>query len=110
MNTIISIEDHVKLSEVHRNQDAGRTFDYKLSDKASKSKILKAARRNPLEMEENSTSTNLVFSAGAWYHVVLPASNYFNDVKEEKTCRIGDYSVKIGGIKLGKEVNRKHVD
>ena len=61
-------------------------------------------------MEENSTSTNLVFSAGAWYHVVLPASNYFNDVKEEKTCRIGDYTVNIGGIKLGKEVNRNHVN
>ena len=64
-NQVITFEEHVRNSEVHRNSDNIINFNYELSDKAAKAKILKAAMRIPLEIEENSTSTNLVFSAGA---------------------------------------------
>ena len=63
-----------------------------------------------MDIEENSTSSNLVFSAGAWYHVVLPSQKYFNDVKGEKNCKIGEYTVKVGGVRLGKESNGNHVN
>ena len=46
---IITIEDHVKHSEDHKNEEGTRTFDYKLSDKATKAKLLKAAKRVPFE-------------------------------------------------------------
>ena len=106
---IVTIEEHVKSSEVLKNADSSITFDYQLNDKASKSKILKAARRTPFEVEENSTSSNLVFSAGAWFHVALPSAKYFGEVKGEKTCKVGDYTVKVVGVKLGKEINGEHV-
>ena len=35
---------------------------------------------------------------------------YFEEVKGDKTCKIGDYSVRIGGVRLGKETNGKHVN
>ena len=107
---VITIEEYVKNSEVSKNMNSTINFDYQLNDKASKSKLLKAAKRSPIETEENSTSTNLIFSAGAWYHVALPSAKYFDEVQGDKTCKIGDYNVKIGGIKLGKESNGKHVN
>ena len=109
-NQVITFEEHVRNSEVHRNSETTINFNYELSDKAAKAKILKAVTRIPLEIEENSTSTNLVFSAGAWHHAVLPAVRYFCDIKDDNSCKIGDYTVKIGGIKMGKEINGKHVN
>ena len=54
---------------------------------------------------------NLVFSAGGWYHTILPSIKYFEEVnKEDKTCKISDYIVKVSGVKLGKECNGKHVN
>ena len=109
---IVTIEDHVKSSEIRKNMNQSIiSFDYKLSDKASKSKLLKAAKRTPIIIEENSTSSNLRFSAGAWYHSVLPSAKYFDDAaKGENTCKVDDYTVRVGGVKLGKESNGKHVN
>ena len=106
---IITLEEHIQGSEVSRKTSV-LTYDYMLNDKASKSKIQKAAKRVPLEIEVNSNSQNLVFSAGAWFHAVLPSMKYFEEVKGDKTCKIGDYSVRIGGVRLGKETNGKHVN
>ena len=109
-NQVTTIEEHIKNSEVYVSKDNIVSFNYELRDKTAKAKILKAARRIPFEIEENSTSSNLVFSAGAWYHVVLPAVKYFSVVKEDNSCQIGEYNIKISGIKLGKDNNGKHVN
>ena len=77
---IVTIEEYVKSSEVLKKSNRSIVFDYQLNDKASKAKLLKAAKQNPMDIEENSTSSNLVFSAGAWYHVVLPSAKYFEEV------------------------------
>ena len=103
---IISIEDHVKNSEMVKEN----VFNYKLNDKAAKNKLLKAANRPPIEIEENSTSTNMVFSAGAWVHAVLPATKYWGEVPDSKTCKIGDYTVQIGGVKESREMNGKRIN
>ena len=81
----VSLEEHVKSSDVFNSKNSSITFDYHLNDKAIKTKLLKAAKRTPIEVEENSSSTNLVFSAGAWYHTVLPSVRYFEEVKGDKT-------------------------
>ena len=109
---IVTIEEHIKKSEVFISNGSVIKFDYILSDKASKSKLLKAAKRIPIAVEENSTSKNLIFSAGAWYHTVLPSIKYFEDVHQDaRECLIGDdYTIKVGGVKLGKESNGKHVN
>ena len=103
----VSIEQHVKNSELVKEVNK---FDYKLNDKAVKAKLLKAAKRQPIEVEENSTSLNLVSSAGAWVHAVLPSVKYWKEVQDAKTCKIGDYTIRIGGIKEGKENKGKHVN
>ena len=106
---IVTIEDHVKSSEILKNLNSAITFDYELNEKSANAKILKAAKRVPIEVEENSTSSNLIFSAGAWYHVVLPSIKYWNDAGE-KTCRVGDTTIKVGGVKTRKENSGKHVN
>ena len=110
LNAPINQEVRYSESEVFRNQSTSRTFDYELNDKAAKAKLLKATKRIPLEIEENTTSSNLIFSSGGWYHVVLPSMKYFSDVKGEKSCKIGDYTVKVGGVKQGKDNTGKQLE
>ena len=109
-NEVVTLNELVQDSVLHKDTNSCITFDYELSDKASKVKILRAADRSPLELEENSSSSNLVFSAGAWFHVVLPSVQYWTKVQGEQTCKIGDYQIKIGGVKPGKENNGKIVN
>ena len=106
---VVTIDDHVKQSELHKNINSSITFDYELKEKATKTKLVKAAKRVPMELEENSTSSNLIFSPGAWYHVVLPSIKYWEEAGE-KTCKVGEYVIKVGGVKLGKENTGKHVN
>ena len=103
---IDTIDDQVKASVYHNDSV---TFDYELNDKAAKAKLVKGSKRIPLEIEENSTSMNIVFSVGAWLTTVLPAIRYWNEIKSDKTCKVGDAVIKIGGIKAGKDANGMHV-
>ena len=107
---IVTFEEHVRSSDIHKGSNPCTKFDYQLNDKATKSKLLKAAKRVPLEIEEYSTSSTLSFCAGSWFHDVLPSAEYWKEVKGDKTCKIGDYEIKIGGIKPGKEINGKTVN
>ena len=61
---IVTLDDHVRSSEVLRNINwFSLQFEYE--------------KRSPIEVEENSTFMNLVFSAGAWVHVAQPSVNYW---------------------------------
>ena len=86
----------IKNSEIFKLSDNPRTFEYNLNDKGAKSKLIKAAKRpDPFTIEDNSTSSNMVFNAGAWQNVVLPSMEYFKEVKEDnRTCKIGEYTIK----------------
>ena len=110
INEVETIEEHIRSSEILKNSKASTRLDFEMNDKAASSKLVKAAKRMPIEIEENSTSTNLTFSAGAWYSVVQPSIVYWNNVNEEKTCKIGDYIIKVGGIETRKEMKDKHVN
>ena len=66
---LVTIEDHVKSSEILKNINPAIRFDYELNDKATTAKLLKAARQ-------------------------MPIAGYFNDVKGEKTCKVGEYAIK----------------
>ena len=83
---IVTLDDYVRRSEVLRNMNSSFKFDYELNDKTAKAKLLKAAKRSPMEVEENSTSLNLVFSAGAWHHIDQPSVRYWN-ANEEKLAK-----------------------
>ena len=107
---IVTLDEHVQDSILQKDTNSCIKFDYALNDKSSRAKILKAAERPPIEIEKNSTSSNLVFSAGAWFHVVLPSVQYWTGVQGEQSCKIGDYQIKIGGVKAGKEKNGKIVN
>ena len=102
----VTIEDLVNDSDVFKDSI---TFDYKLNDKAAKAKIVKGAKRIAFEIQENSTSTTLVFSSGSWQVAALPAANYWNQVKCDLTCKVGEITIKVGGVKSGKDVSGNNV-
>ena len=105
-----SLRDLVKNSEVvHPNVDK-RIHKYKLNDKAAKAKIVQGAKRCPFEVKHNSSSSNLDFSIGAWNYVVLPTIRYWDQVKEESSCRVGSTVIKISSVELGKEAGGRHMD
>ena len=51
-DNVMSIEEHVKKSEILKSNSSSIIFDYKLNDKSSKTKLLKAAKRIPISVEE----------------------------------------------------------
>ena len=106
---VVSLDDHIRSTE-HFKPTGDRVFEYNLSEKANKTKLLKGAKRPAFLLEENSTSSNLVFSVGSWNYVVLPSVRSWNVIKDDQKCQIGDYIIKIGGIQSGKESNGKYVD
>ena len=69
----MTIEEQIHCSDQPNNSIK---FDYILNEKTAKNKILKGARTTVLEIQENTGSSNLVFSAGAWKVAVLPAIEY----------------------------------
>ena len=68
-----------------------------------KSKLMKGAKKIPFQVDENSTSSNLIFSTGSWHNVVLPSIKYWKEIKSDQECRIGEYVVRVGGTKSGKD-------
>ena len=108
------VEDIVNDSEVAAAaippEEKSRTFEYNLSDKNAKAKLLKGAKRIPFELVRKSSSINIVFNIGSWNNVVLPSINYWNQIIGEKTCRIGSSTVRVASIKMGMETGGKHVD
>ena len=105
-----SIEDIVKESEVMSYSENKRTFKYELNAKSATAKLIKGAKRIPFEVIEKASSSNLVFSTGAWNHVVQPSVGYFDKVKGDKKCTVGNITVSIASVKTGKEINGKHID
>ena len=96
---VVTIDDQIRSSIYH---DDSMTFDYELNNKAAKTKLVKASKRIPFEVDEKSSSITLIFSVGAWLTAVLPAVRYWNDIKADKTCKVGDTVIKVGGIKSEK--------
>ena len=71
------VEDLVNHSEkVSQVVEQERSFEYNLSDKNAKAKLLKGAKRIPFELVKKTSSINLVFNLGSWNNVVLPSINY----------------------------------
>ena len=104
---LVAIDDYIQDSMCFTNE---RKFEYKLNEKSLKKKLKDSTKRVPMEIEENSTSSNLVFSLGAWYSTVLPSINYWNEIRGDKVCRIDDYTIKIIGFKGGADKAKSSVD
>ena len=106
-----SLSDLVSNSgSVEPDVDINRVHSYKLNDKAVKGKLTKGAKREPFEVIKNNGSSNLDFSLGAWNYVVLPTVRYWNNVKDDKTCKVDKAVIKIASVELGMEADGKHVD
>ena len=105
-----SISDLVGESELEKQFDDKRAHEYNLNDKTAKSKLLKSAKRSPLELTDNKSSSNLTFSVGAWNHVVLPSVRYWNSVKGEKSCIADKVEISIASVDMGRDAGGLHVD
>jgi hypothetical protein len=104
------LDDIVKDSEVACPSDEERIFKYNLDDKNAKAKLLKGAKRIPFELVKKSVSWNLLFNIGSWNNIVLPSIRYFNEVKGDKTCKVGSSIVRAVSVKTGTEASGKHID
>ena len=87
-----------------------RAFSYNLNMKSAKNKLVKSAKRIPFEVESNSTSSNMIFSLGAWYSAVIPAIAYWDQVKSDMVCKVADSKIRILGFRSGTDIGNKHVD
>ena len=96
-----TIEEQAQCSSALINESI--TFDYKLNEKSAKNKLVKVAKKIPFEIQENTSSSNLVFSAGAWKVAVIPAIQYWNQIKGEQTCKVGDVLINVSGIRSDKD-------
>ena len=85
--TSLSIDTHVEKSLSFMRS---RNFNYNLNLKAAKNKIIKGAQRTPFEIEANTTSSNIVFSLGAWFKTVLPSIAYWSSIAGDVICDLGD--------------------
>ena len=101
-NGILTIDEHIKQSEPFILKGE-RTFKYDLDDKATKAKLVKGSKRAPFLAEENSSLSTLIFSSGSWIYTVRPSVGYWNEIQGDQTCQVGESSIKIGGIKTGKD-------
>ena len=103
----VSMKNYVTDSMNYKNS---RNFDYRLNEKSAKSKLMKSTKRAPFEIEENSTSSTMLFCLGSWYGIVLSSIAYWDEIRAEKTCNIGGYKVRIIGFKTGTDSTSKHID
>ena len=101
---IVSIQEHIKNVDLLKPLEGERIFEYELSEKDTKSKLTKGAKREPVVLEENSTSSNIRFSVGAWINVVLLSVRYWSEVKGDQTCIVGDHIIK--SVEQSKERKR----
>ena len=104
------LEKFVNDNVIAFTNEKERMFEYSLSDKNAKAKLLKGARRVPFELVKNSVSWNLVFNLGSWHNIVLPAIKYWNQRQETGTCKIGTMTINIASVKSGTDASGKHID
>ena len=78
---IITMKNYVTDSMDYKNT---RNFEYRLNEKSAKSKLIKSAKRVPFEIEENSTSSTMLFCLGSWYGIVFPSISFWNEIRGEK--------------------------
>ena len=105
-----SIQAVIADSEVAFPTGNKRAFEYNMNDKTAKAKLVKNSKRKPLEIISNSTSTNFVFSVGAWNHVVLPSIKYWNSIMGDKTCKADPIIVKVASVVSGEDTGKNHID
>ena len=90
------IDDFAEDYNLVKYCEKDREFDYKLNDKAAKAKLVKGAKRIPFDVVTNTVSTNLVFSLGAWYKIVMPFVLFLGETKEgHKNSKVKDTDVTI---------------
>ena len=70
-NTVRNVDNNAVISSKVND----RQFDYVMSEKSMRSKLLKGAKRTPFEVDEKKICTVLNFSDGAYRLVVLPLLN-----------------------------------
>ena len=98
-----------EVSLINVDHDNGRSFEYTLNKKRAKAKLLKGANRRHLEVELKSGCANLRFSDGAYYKIVLPLLNDWNQ-KTGRMVEIDGTEIKILEVEAGRENQGQHMD
>ena len=90
------------------NNSLTRNFAYKLTDKKATSNFLKAASKDPIEVDEKQKCTMLIFSVGAYSRAVFPLLHEWKSSKDE--FQSGNLLIKQLNFAPGYDESGKNVD
>ena len=66
-----SITTIVNIGTFEKDLNEGKN-KFKLKEETARTHLMKAANRNVIDIETKQTCKNIRFSAGAYFHIVLP--------------------------------------
>ena len=110
-SSVIQISDVNDVEAKNKKEfKIGRVFGYALNEKRAKRNLLKGAKKQiDLEVEVKSGNTNLRFSDGSYYEVVLPLLRSWQE-KINEPHYFSENEIKIVEFEAGKDISEKHVD
>lgn len=103
------IVQETELAHVNSYDNAERTFQYAANDKQTKSKLVKGAKKDPFEIDENSSSININFNLGSWTCIVIPVVKYWESIKGT-IIEITQNRINVTDVKTGQDSTGKIMD
>ena len=108
--SITGIEENIN-KEVNIPGVKDRLFKYGLDERATKSKLLKAAKRVPYEVDDKTNCSNMTFSDGSWLFIVTDLINTLEKCfNKNEVVRFRDKDMKVIEFKRGLDAKKLHVD
>ena len=108
---IISAIADNEIEAISSQVTTNRLFDYKMSGKSMKEKLIKGAKRAHFQIDEKQTCVNLDFSDGAFQFSVIPLLNLWNNCSENgEIFTSQNIEMSIDRFVAGYDKNGKHMD
>ena len=96
---------HSALSKI--SNSLTRNFSYKLSDKNATTNFMKAASKEPIQLDEKQKCSILLSNVGSYVKTVFPL---LNEWKTLKTISLETAEIQVINFVPGYEENGKHID
>ena len=114
-NNIISVEatnlKQINSKEVIQSATNDRNFNYRLDEKSVRLKLLKGAKRIPIEIENKKTCSNINLSDGTMHLVVKPWMETLAEYnKSDGVFKFENEDVRVASYKPGYDKDGNHVD
>ena len=104
----ISITTIVNIGTFEKDLNEGK-YKFKLTEKTARTNLMKAANRNLIDIETKQTCKNIRFSAGAYFHVVLPVVRQWITLFQTKqSFTVGSLNFTVEELEERNDLAAKH--